>query len=247
MEHLAASYTEVWVPAALVPLVRFADCVRPISSTGIDLVGLEDVQVPPELTAHLQTFDSVVSWYGGARAEFRRSLESMDVPCTFLRALPPDDYRGHTATFFNEQVGAPDRIPQLRFSPAVDSPEVVMHPFSGSRRKNWPLANYRELAEHLRYEVSWSAGPAEELVDARRFDDLSELARWLAGARLYIGNDSGITHLAAALGVPTLALFGPTDPARWAPRGENVHFLRCDPIEKLPLETVLQAANRLLL
>ncbi len=45
---------------------------------------------------------------------------------------------------------------------------------------------------------------------------------WLARASLYIGNDSGITHLAAAVGTPVLAMFGPTDPAVWAPRGPNV-------------------------
>jgi ADP-heptose:LPS heptosyltransferase len=45
----------------------------------------------------------------------------------------------------------------------------------------------------------------------------------MAGARLYVGNDSGITHLAAAVGVPVLAMFGPaSDPSTWAPRGENV-------------------------
>jgi ADP-heptose:LPS heptosyltransferase len=57
-------------------------------------------------------------------------------------------------------------------------------------------------------------------------DDLYELARWLAQARLFVGNDSGITHLAAAVGTPVLALFGPTDPAVWAPRGPHVQVGR---------------------
>jgi ADP-heptose:LPS heptosyltransferase len=52
------------------------------------------------------------------------------------------------------------------------------------------------------------------------------LARWLARARLYAGNDSGITHLAAAVGTPVLALFGPTNPEVWAPRGPNVRVVR---------------------
>ncbi len=47
----------------------------------------------------------------------------------------------------------------------------------------------------------------------------------MSAASHYIGNDSGITHLAAALGTPTLALFGPTDPAQWAPRGPHVRIL----------------------
>ncbi len=68
----------------------------------------------------------------------------------------------------------------------------------------------------------------------------------MAGARLYIGNDSGITHLAAAIGIPTLALFGPTSPATWAPRGPNVTVLHAQPITALSVQCVLEAANRLL-
>ena len=60
-------------------------------------------------------------------------------------------------------------------------------------------------------------------------DDLYDLARWLAAARLYIGNDSEITHLAAAVGTPVLALFGPTDPAIWGPRGPNVRIATWTP------------------
>ena len=75
--------------------------------------------------------------------------------------------------------------------------------------------------------VKWCAGEEDPpLPGAVRIDDLYELACWLAKARLYIGNDSGITHLAAAVGTPVLALFGPTDPEVWAPRGQNVRVGR---------------------
>lgn len=57
-------------------------------------------------------------------------------------------------------------------------------------------------------------------------ESLVELARSLAGARLYIGNDSGVSHLAAAVGCPTVVLFGPTDPRVWAPRGGHVTVVR---------------------
>jgi ADP-heptose:LPS heptosyltransferase len=75
--------------------------------------------------------------------------------------------------------------------------------------------------------VKWCAGEDDPaLPGAVRIDDLYELACWLAKARLYIGNDSGITHLAAAVGTPVLALFGPTDPEVWAPRGRHVRVGR---------------------
>jgi ADP-heptose:LPS heptosyltransferase len=79
-------------------------------------------------------------------------------------------------------------------------------------------------------------GPADEAAAAplralpgavvARNRPLRELGAILARAGLYVGNDSGITHLAAAWGAPTLALFGPTDPAVWAPLGPRVTSLR---------------------
>src|SRR5581483_12178965 len=106
---------------------------------------------------------------------------------------------------------------------------AVIHPFSGSPRKNWPLDRFRRLASSLErvMPVRWCAGRQDPpLPEAVCIDDLYALACWLARARLYIGNDSGITHLAAAVGTPVLALFGPTDPAVWGPRGENVRVAR---------------------
>src|SRR5205814_6933881 len=94
-----------------------------------------------------------------------------------------------------------------------------------SPRKNWPIEKYRMLAQKLKriMPVWWCSGPGDPpLEGAVRFDNLYELACWLARARLYLGNDSGITHLAAAVGTPVLALFGPTDTEVWAPRGPNV-------------------------
>ncbi len=58
--------------------------------------------------------------------------------------------------------------------------------------------------------------------------DLPQLAALLARAKAYLGNDSGVTHLAAAVGVPTVALFGPTLPDVWAPLGESVRVLQFD-------------------
>ena len=82
--------------------------------------------------------------------------------------------------------------------------------------------------------VAWCAGSDESLDNAVRFDNLYELACWLASARLFIGNDSGISHLAAAAGTPSVVIFGPTDPRVWAPRGECVQIIKT----KTPGETL---------
>jgi lipopolysaccharide heptosyltransferase III len=247
LEHLAADFTEVWIPSALVPLIRFADAVRPLASSGIELVGVGELTTPQQLRSRLQSFDSIVSWYGTNRPEFRTALESLGVECDFYPALPAKNTLEHVTDFFARQVGAPERlIAHIDVEPCPPRDAIVIHPFSGSPLKNWPLDRYRELATRLRLPIEWTAGPEEELPEAIRFTSLSELGSWIGGSTLYIGNDSGITHLAAAVGVPTLALFGSLSPLNWTPRGDNVTVLHSASLDTLDVQTVLSAVNRLL-
>ena len=231
LECLRADYLEVWVAAPNVPLVRFADRTRSIASTGIDMLGLSDP--PATLLHHLRSFDSIVSWYGANRPDFRDLIASLGLPFHFFPALPPESTSLHATDFYLAQVrpfcpSPPNAVPHIA-CPARRENFAVIHPFSGGARKNWPLPNFRRLARELErtMPVRWCAGPDDPpLEDAVRIDNLYELACWLAGARLYIGNDSGITHLAAAAGTPVLALFGPTDPNVWVPRGPHVRVVR---------------------
>ncbi len=224
--HLRAEYAEVWVPSAIVSLIRFAEA-RAIASTGIDLLGIEGVDPPAGLIARLREFDSIVSWYGSNRAEFRGCVRELGLPFEFLDALPEHEANIHAADFFLRQAGGEGQaVPRIKIAAGARGDFAVIHPFSGSPRKNWPLERFRELASRLAVPVRWCAGPEEMLEDAERFDDLYELARWLGSARLYIGNDSGITHLAAAIGVPTIAIFVASDPEIWAPRGDGVEVVR---------------------
>ncbi len=230
LECLRDGYLEVWAASANVPLARFADLARSIASTGLDLLGI--TAPPPRLLDELQSFDSIVSWYGSNRAEFREAVAALGLPCTFFPALP-DRPGMHAVDFYLEQVQSlagcrSDGIPRIACGGAR-SDYAVIHPFSGSPKKNWPLDRFQALARRLErvMPVRWCAGPDDPpLENAVRIGDLYELACWLAGARLYIGNDSGITHLAAAAGTPVLALFGPTDPEIWAPRGPHVRVAR---------------------
>lgn len=219
--------TEIWTASPNVPLVCFAERVRSIAFTGLDLLGVTDP--PQRLLDDLRSFDSIVSWYGANRPEFRNLIEDLDLPFTFFEALPPSDSAIHATDFYLSQVRAlteciSDGIPRIRCNVTRED-FAVIHPFSGSLKKNWPLAKFRELSRKLQrtMPVQWCAGPDDPPLDgAILIEDLYDLACWLAKARLYIGNDSGITHLAAAVGTPVLALFGPTNPEIWAPRGSNV-------------------------
>ncbi len=231
MEHLRAEYTEVWAASQNVPLIRFADKVRAISSTGLDLVGITE---PP--MDELSRFDSIVSWYGTGRPDFREAVSHL--PFEFHDALP--DGGLHAADFYLRQVGgafgAAPRIQCRRKKAGF----VAIHPFSGSRTKNWPLESFRSVSRSLPKPVQFCAGPEDALENAVRILNLYDLACWLAEADSYIGNDSGISHLAAAVGTPVFALFGPTNPDVWMPRGRDVRVLQRDPISSITVEEVLE-------
>ena len=190
------------------------------------------------LEQYLRSFDEIVSWYGSNRPEFRVALKALGSYVRFLQALPPLDHNGHASDYFAAQVGAPlGQATQLKLPQPKPRHTVVIHPFSGSKKKNWPLENFRALARTLPLAVEWTAGPEEALDNATRFNSLYDLAVWLSGAALYIGNDSGITHLAAATGVPTIAIFSPaSNKTIWSPRGPNVQIADADcPLANQPL------------
>jgi heptosyltransferase III len=126
--------------------------------------------------------------------------------------------------------------------------DAVIAPGSGSLAKNWPLDGFVEVAAGLEatgHEVTWLVGPAEEShplpprARVWRSPPLGALASALARCRLYLGNDSGVTHLAAACGCPTVALFRASDERTWAPRGARVRVILSPP--GVPKETGVAA------
>jgi heptosyltransferase III len=245
LECLRAGYLEIWARSPNVPLAWLAGRARSIESSGLDLLGIAEHD--PRLIDELRGFDSIVSWYGANRPEFRALTASLGLPFTFLAALPPGGAGVHAADFYLQQVRelAPcrsDGVPRLP-CPAVRGDFAVLHPFAGAASKRWPLERFHELARLLerRMPVRWCAGPEDELPGAMRIDNLYELARRLAAARVFIGNDSGISHLAAAAGTPVVALFGPTDPAVWAPRGPVVRVVAKPSMDAIAVEEVLAA------
>ncbi len=230
LECLKADYTEIWAASQNVCLARFADHARSIPSTGLDLLGITEPD--HRLVEELRGFDSIVSWYGANREDFRECVRAMDLPFTFFPALPRDSTM-HVADFYLEQARTlvtceSDGIPHIA-CPGAREDFAVIQPFSSSPKKDWPLDRFRRMASALerRMPVRWCRGAEDPpLEGAVMMDNLWDLACWLARACLYVGNDSGITHLAAAVGTPTLALFGPTEPQVWAPRGPNVRIAR---------------------
>lgn len=221
LEALRAEYTEIWAPSPNLPLLRHLGECRSLVATGVD-----SLTIPEPTLRRLSEFDDIVSWYGAGRGEFRHQVAAL--PFRFFPALPTGGSGTHAVDYYLRQVGAPEgalpRLPVTR----RDEGFAVIHPFSGSARKNWPLSQFRAVAERLPMAVFWCAGPEEPLDGATRFADLGGLMHWLGGARVFLGNDSGIAHLVAACGVPVVAVFGPTDPRVWAPRGPEVRIAQWD-------------------
>ena len=121
----------------------------------------------------------------------------------------------------------------------------AIHPGSGGLHKNWPLERFLETAGKLKaggqVQPVFLSGPAEEeaglfsvkKIQSRGFPVIRDLSLPLLASILffckgYLGNDSGISHLAAAVGIPTVVLFGPTDPAFWSPQGTDVKIISPD-------------------
>jgi heptosyltransferase-3 len=127
------------------------------------------------------------------------------------------------------------------------TPLLILAPGAHGFGKRWPSARYAELAirllgpdgimaggklavlggpgEHPQADPVIAALPKDRVIDLVGQTDPLLAAAWLARADLYIGNDSGLTHLAAAAGAPTLALFGPGLPARYRPWGSAATYL----------------------
>jgi heptosyltransferase-2 len=135
-----------------------------------------------------------------------------------------------------------DRYRARKLLGELNGPIVAFHPGSGSHEKNWPLQNWIGLGNHVLENFAGSllivSGEADEdqirqlepiwqnpRVRFAKHLPLPDLAATLENTT-FVGHDSGISHLAAAAGAKCILLFGPTDPAVWAPPNENARVIR---------------------
>jgi len=194
------------------------------------------------LRTFLGRFDRAVVWMSDPYGAIRRGLAACGIERADVHpGLPDAQWTRHASEYYAACL-ALGPLPPLHLAVQTEgSPlDLVIHPGSGSPKKNWPIDRFVVVAQRLidrGRRVTWCLGPAEYDRGVERglpgdnlaCADLVDLARRLATARRYVGNDSGIAHLAAALGVRTASIFGPTDPAMWAPLGENVCVLVGEP------------------
>ncbi len=263
------------VAAALAQKRGLVDRVHPQSSARWrPLHGREPL--PPDLHAWLSTFDLVLSFQPDPAGDLAARFPLRHGQ-SFLTG-PPHPKVGPAAAHYCaplRQLGLQPKAlvhPLAPLAPPNAGPRpVLIHPGSGSPRKNWPCARWLELAAQLPGPVTLLLGEAELArplpaalaaaraaranclpLGGRELDllwepCLEELLRCLAGARFFLGHDSGVSHLAACAGQPGLLLFGPTDPAIWKPPVANVSALRpSGGLESLTVPQVLAAVGPLL-
>jgi heptosyltransferase-3 len=194
-------------------------------------------------------FDSAVVWMRDPSVA--DNLRLSGIP-EVLRA-DPFPTQGHAATHLLRTLNL--SAPPLPDLWKRESGEIIIHPGSGSVRKNWPY--FGELVSRLgnRALALWERAPEGPVrVTDMRYTcgphpalservlaglTLSQVVQQLRRCRAYIGNDSGITHLAAYLGCPTIALFGPTDPRTWGPFGRRSRIIWKTNLEDISVDEVL--------
>lgn len=131
---------------------------------------------------------------------------------------------------------------------------AVIHPLAATPEKTWPAAGFvevaRDIAESMQLEPVFVGGPGEDLSPFRQWRTvigapLSEIAQLMRDASLFVGNDSGPAHVAAAFGLPLVVLFGPSDSEIWSPWRTVGKVLKTDgPIAGIPVSDVLRAIGR---
>lgn len=225
--------------------------------------------LPAALAAELAAFDLVLNFWPDPEDELTRHFPRHPAQ-RFLTAPAQPTLAPAAAHYCAALQPLGLAADSFRFSLGTPSPNarlVAVHPGSGSPRKNWPLERWLTLLPQLPAPVSlvlgeaerWPASPtpSSALLDATplapppapptlRLVDrpLPELVAHFQNCRLFLGHDSGISHLAAACGVPCVLLFGPTDPTMWAPPGEHVHVLRRGPdLTAIGVDDVLAATQ----
>jgi ADP-heptose:LPS heptosyltransferase len=208
-------------------------------------------------------YDSAYSWMGSGQHLFISQLKELCRGRAHVFPFQPETAGQHQTEYYLSCIHCSGPLAPrislessaLAWSAAywarysLESSQVLLvAPGSGANEKNWPPTFFAAVIGWWRDEIGGQAvvvlGPVEEergglepILSAgcavARGLSLARLAAVISRANLYLGNDSGVTHLAAALGVPTIALFGPSDPRRWSPQGKCVSILR-HPIECAP-------------
>jgi ADP-heptose:LPS heptosyltransferase len=216
--------------------------------------------------------DRIYSFLASDDPRFRARLTAAtDAGVSFHPFRPDGD--GHVSAGYLSAIGEAASPIDVRLEPNPDdfaaatrvlaeskcdgSNLIVIFPGSGSPAKNWRADKFAALASSLskRTSIAVVLGPAETSIEPVFRDarvpvlsdlDLPTVAAIARLASVFVGNDSGVSHLAAAVGASGVVIFGPTDPARWRPlsAGGRIDILRREPVDFIEVREVAGAISK---
>jgi heptosyltransferase-3 len=234
----------------------------------------EDCVVPESVQRTLDRTYAIYEFVAGPDTAWTRNMArgAPGVDVVSLPNRPPADWQSHATEYLLQSLAirpavrsAVEQILRSVHQRGIiprreQGSGIVIHPGSGSQAKNWPVANYVALAKLARAagrEVRFVVGEAErekwDQYDIRRLRDVGSviepptylnLHAAIGAADVFVGNDSGPTHLAAMCGVPTVAVFCRDNANTWAPIGPKVAVVSA--AGDMPtVENVWSAVNKL--
>jgi heptosyltransferase-3 len=254
----------------------YADAIRSLEDGSLARFFARDAALPAELTDYFGSFDLIVSYLFDPDRVFQDNLTRCGIKMLIsgLPKLSGHEHAALQLARPLEQIGLHLKDSAARIYPTEEDrefaqnnlgnsgkPIIALHPGSGSETKNWPIVKWEKLGEHFfstARAVLVVGGEADDerlrLLESAWNDKPVRFAKSLALPHLaalledsvFIGHDSGISHLAAAAGARCILLFGPTDPAVWAPANENVTVLRAPDrnLDSLTVDDVIAALER---
>lgn len=221
-----------------------------------------------EWSDYFSQFEIIVSYLYDPDEIFQTNVKRCSKAQFIQGPHRPDEFQEHHATeaFLKplEQLAIFQAKDVPSITPKTRPPSrrlvgswLALHPGSGSKSKNWPIENWSQLVRRLLTHTEWNllivGGEADrdelehlssteesQRIQVEFSSPLDELASILTECEGFVGHDSGISHLASALGLPGLVLWGPSNETVWHPRSEEVVVIKHESgLQDLPVDHVL--------
>ncbi len=261
--------------ARLALIGDLAQKVASIEARSLSVFFARKGELSEELKNYFDSFSLILSFLYDPDGIFRenvgRCTKAQFIQCPHR----PDETGGiHASEVFLKPLEAlaifeASGTPELRVAKAFETTVhsgrwLAVHPGSGSPSKNWPSEKWMKLLEHLAktttlyfllvggeaerdYLKAVASSLPQNRIKLMQSAPLPEVAGWIASCQGFVGHDSGISHLAAAVGVPSLILWGNTEETVWRPRAKTLMVLRDDRgLEQLDVEVVAHQLEQLL-
>lgn len=250
------------------------DAFRSIEAGPLSRFFARNAKLNEEWADYFESFNLIISYLYDPDDIFKTNVGRAS-KAQFIQGQhrPDEKLDAHATSVFLKPleklaIFGPDPIPRLQLPAAnalAPGPWLALHPGSGSERKNWPVERWIELLRTLQTETEFNflitGGEAEGSrlnqlgatippARSKRAEGLplADLARLIQQCRLFLGHDSGITHLAAAVGCPAIVLWGPSRRPIWQPNSSQVRIIESPAgnLEELTVARVIESIRALI-